>query len=177
MSEVTHGVSSGAHRVDKHASSNQDPHAEFHVPMSTYVIVFVLLMVGLIVTVIAAFIDLGEANMIVAMLIAGAKAALVILYFMHVKYASRLTKIFVSAAFLWLALLFALTFTDYVSRNWLPNSRGWEDNLVKTAYDRGHAEHQAKKEGKANAEAPAAAAAEHGEKHDASKSQGRPGAG
>ena len=53
--------------------------------------------------------------MIVAMVIASIKAALVVLYFMHVKYASRLTKVFVAAAFLWLAILFALTFADYLT--------------------------------------------------------------
>src|SRR3989337_566363 len=58
-------------------------------------------------------------------LLATIKAALVVLFFMHVKYASRLTKIFVCAAFLWLAILFALTFADYVTRGWLPHSSGW----------------------------------------------------
>jgi cytochrome c oxidase subunit IV len=137
MSEVSHAVATGAHRVDKDASSNQDPHAEHHVPMSTYTIIIILLMVGLIVTVIAAFIPLGPFNMPVAMLIASAKAALVILYFMHVKFASRLTKVFVAASFTWLAILFGITFFDYISRGWLSNSRGWEDNPVKAAYDDG----------------------------------------
>src|SRR5205085_2277541 len=116
------------HRVDKHASSNQDPHAEHHVPMSTYTVIITLLMIGLIVTVIAAFIPLGELNMIVAMTIATIKAALVVLYFMHAKFASRLTKVFVSASFLWLVILFALTWSDYISRDWLSNSRGWSEN-------------------------------------------------
>src|SRR5688572_17982568 len=102
MSEVTNAVATGTHRVDRDASSNQDPHAEFSVPMSTYNLIFILLMVGLVVTVIAAFINLGPLNMPVAMLIATVKAALVVLYFMHVKFASRLTKVFVAASFLWL---------------------------------------------------------------------------
>lgn len=140
MSEVTQAVASGAHRVDYQASSNQDPHAEFHVPMSTYVLVFIA-MVLLVVTVVAAFINLGEANMIVAMTIAAIKAALVVLYFMHVKFASRLTKVFVAASFLWLVILFVLTFTDYFSRSWLSNSRGWDDNPVKTPYEIGTANH------------------------------------
>ena len=137
MSEVTRAVESGAHRVDYQASSNQDPHGEFHIPMSTYIKVFAALMVGLIVTVIAAFIDLGPFNMPVAMLIATIKAILVILYFMHVKFASQLTKVFVAASFLWLAILFIMTFGDYYSRDWLPNSRGWDENPVKINYDAG----------------------------------------
>lgn len=139
MSEVTRAVETGAHRVDYKASSNQDPHAEHHVPMSTYYLIFTALMVLLLVTVGAAFINLGEANMIVAMLIATIKAALVILFFMHVKFASRLTKVFVAASFLWLTILFVMTFSDYISRGWLSNSRGWEENIVKAPYDQGNA--------------------------------------
>src|SRR4051794_9758656 len=121
MSEVSHAVATGAHRTDKDASSNQDPHAEHHVSMTTYWVIFIALMVLLIVTVAAAFVNLGEMNMIVAMTIAGIKAALVILYFMHVKFASRLTKVFVAASFTWLAILFGLSFMDYISRDWLSN--------------------------------------------------------
>jgi cytochrome c oxidase subunit 4 len=141
MSEVSKAVASGAHRVDAHASSNQDPHAEHHLPMSTYVIVFIALMVLLVITVVAAFINLGEANMIVAMTIAIIKAALVILYFMHVKFASRLTKVFVAASFVWLSIMFVLTWTDYISRPWLSSSRGWNENPVKADYDAGTANH------------------------------------
>jgi len=137
MSEVTRAVQTGAHRVDDKASSNMDPHADFHVPMSTYYVVFAALMVLLVVTVGAAFVRLGPLNMPVAMLIATVKAALVILFFMHVKFASRLTKVFVAGSFLWLAILFVMTFGDYVSRDWLPNSRGWDENPVKVQYDDG----------------------------------------
>jgi cytochrome c oxidase subunit IV len=151
MSEVTQAVAAGAHRVDKQASSNQDPHGEFHVPMSTYLAIFIALMVLLVVTVVAAFIPLGEANMIVAMIIASLKAALVILYFMHVKFASRLTKVFVAASFVWLAIMFVMTFMDYISRDWLSNSRGWSDNPVKAAYDAGVA-----RDGHGESHAPAA---------------------
>jgi cytochrome c oxidase subunit 4 len=99
-----------------------------HVSLATYLIVFAALMVLLVVTVaVAFFVHAGDLNLIIALVIATIKAALVVLFFMHVKYASRLTKIFVCAAFLWLAILFALTFADYVTRGWLPQSRGWVD--------------------------------------------------
>ena len=137
MSKLDYAVATGAHRTDKDASSNQDPHADFHVPMSTYWIIIIALMVLLIVTVIAAFLPLGPLNMPVAMLIASIKATLVILYFMHVKFSSRLTKVFVAGSFLWLLILFGMTFMDYQTRDWLSNSRGWNDNPVKSAYDAG----------------------------------------
>ena len=99
-----------------------------HVSLATYLIVFAALMILLIITVaVAFFVHAGDLNLIIALVIATIKAALVVLFFMHVKYASRLTKIFVCAAFLWLAILFALTFADYLTRGWLPNSRGWTD--------------------------------------------------
>ena len=181
MSEVTNAVATGAHRVDKHASSNQDPHGEFHVSMATYNMVFLALMVGLIVTVWAAFINLGPLNMPVAMLIATIKAALVVLYFMHVKFASRLTKVFVAASFLWLVILFVMTFMDYHTRHWLSNSKGWNDNPVMSDYDKG-TEHLHQKDhntGNKHETDPAA-----GETHDGAKSHGtedkapgKPGAG
>ena len=185
MSEVTQAVATGVHRTDRSASSNQDPHGEFQIPMSTYNIVFVLLMVLLIVTVVAAFIDLGELNMIVAMAIATVKAALVILYFMHVKFASRLTKVFCASSFVWLGIMFAMTFFDYISRDWLSNSRGWNDNPVKSQYDAGsaahpgHGEKQTKTDegGKHVGDAPAGTTHDPAAPKDHTISPGKPGAG
>ena len=85
-------------------------------PLSTYLLVFFALTIGTILTVIAAYADLGWLNTPIALLIAGIKAVLVILYFMHVKYSTRLTWVVVIASFFWLALLFVLTLTDYLSR-------------------------------------------------------------
>jgi cytochrome c oxidase subunit 4 len=102
-----------------------------HVSLTTYFVIFAALILLLVLTVVAAFaVNLGGANILVALSIAIVKAVLVVLYFMHVKYASRLTKIFVSAAFLWLALLFALTFGDYLTRPYLPMSKGWVDKDI-----------------------------------------------
>ena len=120
------------HGADYHPEGTPDlpeeHSATHHVSLATYLVIFGALMVLLFLTVVAAFvIDLGKANILVALLIAVVKAALVVLWFMHVLYASRLTKIFVSAAFLWLAILFTFTFSDYLTRGWLPVSRGWVD--------------------------------------------------
>jgi cytochrome c oxidase subunit 4 len=58
----------------------------------------------------------------IAFLIAAAKASLVVLFFMHVKQASKMTWVFCSAGMLWLAIMFSLTFSDYLSRAQLPGS-------------------------------------------------------
>jgi cytochrome c oxidase subunit IV len=88
-------------------------------PLSTYLSIFAALMVLSAITVAAAFVDLGQANSIVAMAIAGLKATLVILFFMHVKYSSRLTKLTVVLSLFFVAILFAETLMDYATRGWL----------------------------------------------------------
>jgi cytochrome c oxidase subunit IV len=85
-------------------------------PKSSYYAVFGALMVLTAVTVGVAFVNLGSFNFPVALGIAVTKATLVILFFMHVKYSSRLTKLFVGMAFFFLVILFGLTLTDYLSR-------------------------------------------------------------
>jgi cytochrome c oxidase subunit 4 len=83
-----------------------------------YFIVFFILMAGTIGTVIAAYQDLGIFNAPIALFIATFKAVCVILIFMHVKDSNRLTKITVFAAAFWLGILFVLTMSDFLSRNW-----------------------------------------------------------
>ena len=95
-------------------------------PKSTYYTIFGALMVLTAITVAVAFVDIGILNFPVALAIAVTKATLVILFFMHVKYSSRLTKLFVGMAFFFLAILFGLTLTDYLSRglNTYPGGAG-----------------------------------------------------
>ena len=71
------------------------------------------------ITVKAAYVNLGSFNIIVALGIAALKAILVILYFMHVRYSPKLTRLVVAAAFLWLLILLVITMSDYLSRGWL----------------------------------------------------------
>jgi cytochrome c oxidase subunit 4 len=87
-------------------------------PKSLYYTIFTALMVGTALTVWVAFKDLGPFNSIVAMAIAVTKASLVILYFMHVKYSPKLTKLVVVASVFWLAILLIMTMGDYVTRSW-----------------------------------------------------------
>ena len=85
-------------------------------PKSTYYAVFAALMIGTAITVAVAFVNLGSFNFPVAIGIAITKATLVILFFMHAKYSSQLTKLFVGTAFFFLAILLGLSLTDYLSR-------------------------------------------------------------
>jgi len=94
--------------------------SEHIVPKRIYFLIFGALMVFTAATVIVAQYDLGRWNAIVAMTIAVLKATLVVLYFMHVRYSSRLTWVFVGAGFFWLAIMVALTLSDYMTRGWLP---------------------------------------------------------
>ncbi|MDP2054478.1 MAG: cytochrome C oxidase subunit IV family protein [Acidobacteriota bacterium] len=89
-------------------------------PVSLYVTIFGALMVLTAVTVGAAFVDLGQLNFSVAMLIAGFKATLVIWYFMHVKYASKLTKLTVATGLFFLVILLGLFMVDYGSKALTP---------------------------------------------------------
>ncbi len=93
--------------------------AEQHhiVPKSTYYTIFALLMLGTAITVAVAYIDLGAMNTVVALAIACTKATLVVLFFMHVKYSSKLTWAVVFGSVFWLVILLALTFNDYLTRH------------------------------------------------------------
>ncbi len=84
-------------------------------PKSVYYSIFTALMVLTAITVFAAFVNLGNLNAPVALIIATVKATLVVLYFMHVKYSSRLTKLVVVTAVGFLALLIVGTLHDYYS--------------------------------------------------------------
>ena len=88
--------------------------------LRTYLVVYLLLMVGLAATVGAAYVPLGRWNLPVALAIAFAKATLVVLIFMHVRYSPRLTWIAVFAGLIWLAILLSLTLGDYATRRWIP---------------------------------------------------------
>jgi cytochrome c oxidase subunit 4 len=93
-------------------------------PVSTYLTVFGTLMVLTTVTVAAAFTNLGSLNFPIAIAIAITKATVVVLFFMHVKYSSKLTKFVVASSIFFLVCLFGLTFTDYLSRGWFTSPRG-----------------------------------------------------
>ena len=108
MSDVSQKID----QIDaRHGTSS--PHPD---PLRTYWLIFYWLMGLLVATVLAAQVNLDRLlpglNLIVAMFIATAKGLLVVLFFMHVKQASKLTWLFASAAFVWLGILMFLSFND-----------------------------------------------------------------
>lgn len=99
--------------------------SEHIVPVRVYITIFLVLLVGTALTVAAAFVDfkLPYINTIVALTIATIKATFVVLYFMHVRYSSRLIWVIMAAALFWMAILFAFTFSDYLTRDWISIQR------------------------------------------------------
>jgi cytochrome c oxidase subunit IV len=125
--------------MSEHASNSSDHSSEHVVPVSTYIIVFVslLLLTGL--TTGVAYIDLGtvhiaraniDLNTVAALAIAAAKMMLVVLFFMHVKYATGMTKVVVIAGIFWLGILISLTLADELTRNWTPVPQPWDTGLL-----------------------------------------------
>ncbi len=81
-----------------------------------YLAVFLTLLVMTGVTVRVAYMDLGRLNVTIAVTIAVFKALLVVLYFMHLRYSSRVTQVVAGAGFFWLAILLVLTMSDFLTR-------------------------------------------------------------
>jgi|SRR3979411_22686 cytochrome c oxidase subunit 4 len=95
--------------------------SEHIVQLKVYVSIFLALLVGTALTVWAGLHDFpGQLNVIIALTIAVIKATLVVLYFMHMRYSARLIWVVFTSALFWLAIMFALTFSDYWTRGWLP---------------------------------------------------------
>jgi cytochrome c oxidase subunit 4 len=89
------------------------------IPVRTYLIIYFALLAFLVATVGASFLPESAPHLLIAMTIATIKAVLIVLFFMHVYYSSRLTWVVAGASFLWLALLLIFLLADYLSRGWL----------------------------------------------------------
>ena len=110
---------------EPHEQHDQEHHI---VSPRTYVIILLALLVGTALTVLASFYDLGEWhiapgltlfwNPVVALAIATSKMLLVVLFFMHVKYSPKLTKLTVASGLFMFLVLIGMTLTDYYSRAW-----------------------------------------------------------
>jgi len=102
----------------EYGATEPTPH---FVPLRVYFSVFAALMVLTALTVFAATKDLGAFNTVVALAIACIKAVLVVLYFMHVRYSTKLTWAVIAGGFFWLLLLLLMTLSDYITRGpgWL----------------------------------------------------------
>ena len=88
-------------------------------PKSMYYMVFLALIVGTGLTVAAASVDMGPLNNVVMLTIAVIKATLVILFFMHVRWSTRLTWVIAMSGFFWLLILFSMWMSDYLTRGWV----------------------------------------------------------
>ncbi len=100
-----------------------DPMQHLHehvIPVKTYFIVYLSLIVLLAMAVVVAFSNFGALNLPLALGIAVAKTVLIVLYFMHVRYSSKLIWVYAGAGFFWLFLFILLVMGDYVTRLWLP---------------------------------------------------------
>ena len=90
--------------------------AEHMVGVGTYLAIFLALMVLTAVTTGVAFVDLGVLNVVIMLAIAVTKATMVLLWFMHLKFASRLTWLWAFGSFVILGILVAITLSDYLTR-------------------------------------------------------------
>ena len=118
------------HGQTKGHGQNEEHHEDEHhiVSPAIYGLILLALLVGTALTVWASFIDLGEWhiapgltlfwNPVVALAIACTKMTLVVLFFMHVKYSTKLTKLTVFSGFFVFLVLIGMTLTDYFSRAW-----------------------------------------------------------
>jgi cytochrome c oxidase subunit 4 len=98
-----------------------EEHRQHVIPIGIYVGIWAALMFLTAVTVFVSFIELHDWNIVLALVIATIKGTLVVLFFMHLFYSSKLTKVTIIAAIFFLFLLLALSMTDYLTRSWLTN--------------------------------------------------------
>lgn len=95
-----------------HAAS----HEHHVISLTTYIVVFAALMVLLVATIAVTYVDLGIWNVIIALSIAVAKAALIVLYFMHIRFSDGMTRLFAAMGFLWFGLMIVIALGDYMTR-------------------------------------------------------------
>ncbi len=92
--------------------------SEHIVQPRVYYTIYAVLLVFTALTTGIAFVDLAFFSPVVALTIAVIKASIVVLFFMHLKYSTRLTWVVAGAGIFWLGILFALSLSDYLTRTW-----------------------------------------------------------
>jgi len=95
-----------------------DSHGEHIVSPMVYFLLYIALLVGTALTVGASYIDMGPWNPVVALAIATVKATLVVLFFMHIMYSSKLMKLTIGAGLFTFLTLVGMSMSDYISRAW-----------------------------------------------------------
>ena len=86
--------------------------------IKTYTWVWLVLLGLTAATTAVAYVDLGPFSVVIALVIAFTKMLLVALFFMHIRYSTKLTRLVVAGGLLWLGILMALTMADVVTRHW-----------------------------------------------------------
>ena len=99
-------------------SIEEHEHHHHIVPPRLYATILLALLVGTGLTVWASYIDMGPLNPVIALAIAATKMILVVLFFMHVKYSTKLTKLTVGAGLFTFIVLVGMTLSDYFTRAW-----------------------------------------------------------
>ncbi len=103
----------------EHSSENHEEHD--HIAIPGYIAVFMVLVVGTILTYVTSQVDLDGvfpgANTLLALLIAFTKMICVVLFFMHVRWSPKLIWLTAIAGFFWLAIMFSFTMQDYLTRS------------------------------------------------------------
>lgn len=103
------------HGSDQHVAS-----AHQHVDSAkTQAMVLIALLCLTVLTTLVAFVDLGNFSVVVALVIAVTKMLLVALFFMHVRYSTKLTRLVILGGLMWLAILLLLTLSDFFTRTWM----------------------------------------------------------
>jgi cytochrome c oxidase subunit 4 len=90
------------------------------VSIRTYTLTWLALLALALATTLIGFLDLGPFSMGIAILIATAKAALVVAFFMHGRYESKLVRVIIAAGVFWFVIMISNTLGDYITRGWLP---------------------------------------------------------
>ncbi len=110
--------------MSTHASPDANSHV--HIPkVGTLVAVWGALIVLTFATTAASYLELGEFNIVLAMLIALTKVSLVAWIFMGVRYSTMLTRLFCVAGLIWLVIMMIVTSSDYFSRSWQYKAQPW----------------------------------------------------
>lgn len=101
-----------------HTDQQQEESAHVHhvIPIRIYLLVFAGLMILLVLTVAATFADFGGFDRVITLAIAAAKAALIMAYFMHLRYSQPLSIVFAGVGIIWLLILLLITLSDYLAR-------------------------------------------------------------
>lgn len=120
--------------MSAHAHEHGSSHTHHVVPWRNYGLNAIALAILMFLTIGAAFLNLPyHLNPVVALAIAVTKAVLIVLFFMNTWYSTRLTWVFVGAAFFWLLILLGLFLPDYIARDFHSQPEAWNSSPYVTS--------------------------------------------